>query len=96
MKEALISVIIIAGWLAKYMKETRLSAFLYMRHCSAMSNLKIRFRDCSTDSDHEADTTDSDHRCRSQILINFAICALFSFTSSSNRFFSCCKANTNG
>ena len=53
MKEALISVIIIAGWLAKYMKETRLSAFLYMGHCSAMSNLKIRFRDCSTDSDQE-------------------------------------------
>ena len=53
MKEALISVIIIAGWLAKYMKETRLSAFLYMGHCSAMSNLKIGFRDCSTDSDQE-------------------------------------------
>ena len=47
------TVIIIAGWLAEYMKETRLSAFLYMRHCSAMSNLKIRFRDCSTDSDQE-------------------------------------------
>ena len=49
MKEALISVIIIAGWLAKYMKETRLSAFLYMKHCSAMSTLKIKFGCCSTD-----------------------------------------------
>ena len=33
----MISVIIKAGWLAASMKETRQSAFLYLRHCSAMS-----------------------------------------------------------